>query len=142
VDGPFPRVWGNNGEQRHSDHRPVILVLGGRNNVPVRGPITNVFKFEARWIQEEGCAELIEKAWIDSFSVGSQTVKEGLKDVSRILGDWSRNVLGDLERRIKKVNIELQKCMRGSLSNENTQKEHVLRYRLDKLKDQKNTYWK
>jgi hypothetical protein len=118
----FPGYEVINGEQRHSDHRPVILVLDVRNNVPARGPNTNVFRFEARWIQEEGCAELIEKTWVDSFSAGSQTMKEGLKDVSRILDDWSKNVLGDLEKRIKKANIQLQKCMRGPLSNENTQK--------------------
>jgi hypothetical protein len=55
-----------------------------------------------RWLQEEGCAELVEKAWAESFSAGSLTVKEGLQDVSRVIWDWDKNVLIDLEKRIKK----------------------------------------
>jgi exonuclease III len=47
----FPGYEVINGEQRHSDHRPVILVLDGKNNVIAWGPNTNVFKFEVRWIQ-------------------------------------------------------------------------------------------
>jgi hypothetical protein len=66
-----------NGEQRHSNHRPIILSLEGRNNMRVSGLNPHFFKFEARWLQE-GCAELVEKAWAESFSAGSLTVKEGL----------------------------------------------------------------
>jgi hypothetical protein len=93
--------------------------------------------FEACWLQEEGCAELVEKAWADSFMDGSSTVREGLQDVSRALGDWNKNVLGDLEKKIKKEKKELQNCMGRSLSPANIQKEHVMRYRLDKLEAQK-----
>jgi hypothetical protein len=64
--------------------------------------------FEARWLNEEGCAELVEKAWAESFGAGSRIVGEGLQDVSKVLDNWNRNVLGDLDTRIKKVKKKLQ----------------------------------
>jgi hypothetical protein len=71
-------------------------------NIPISWLKPHFFKFEARWLQEEGCAELVEKAWTEAFSAGSLTVKEGLQDVSWVIWDWDKNVLGDLEKRIKK----------------------------------------
>jgi hypothetical protein len=41
----------------------------------------------------------------------------------------------------KKAKKEFQTCMKVPLSVKNIQKEHTLRYRLDKLEAQKNTYW-
>jgi hypothetical protein len=71
-------------------------------NIPISWLKPHFFKFKARWLQEEGCAELVEKAWAEAFSAGSLTVKEGLQDVSWVIWDWDKNVLGDLEKRIKK----------------------------------------
>jgi hypothetical protein len=51
-------------------------------------------------------------------------------------------VLGDLDTGIKKVKKKLQQCVKKPLSNTNIQEEHVMRYHLDKLEGQKNTYWK
>jgi hypothetical protein len=56
--------------------------------------------------------------------------------------DWSRNILGGLEKRIKKLKKELAKCIKGTLSQENIQNEQVLKYRLEKLEEQKDIYWK
>jgi len=59
------------------------------------------FKFEASWIQEEGCRKVIEDAWGMS---GSNVVclKENIRVVTASIKEWSINVLGDLEKRLKK----------------------------------------
>jgi hypothetical protein len=49
----------------------------------------------------------VEKAWAESFGAGSRIVGEGLQDVSKVLDNWNRNVLGDLDTRIKKVKKKL-----------------------------------
>jgi hypothetical protein len=84
----------------------------------------------------------VPEAWINSFQFGSSSVSEGLKDISRVMMDWSKNILGDLEKRIKKLRKDLAKCIKGPLTQDNVKKEHVLRYRLGKLEDQKEIYWK
>ena len=56
--------------------------------------------------------------------------------------NWDRNVLGELERRISKIRKELERCTRGQLNQENVNREHVLRYKLERLEDQLHIYWK
>jgi exonuclease III len=65
-----------NGDPRHSDHRPVTVTVEGTNeNSPaMRGAID--FKFEANWLQEEGCSELIQSAWLNSFQIGESVKKD------------------------------------------------------------------
>jgi hypothetical protein len=138
----FPGYEVRHGDQQHSDHMPIIVKLDGENTSHIVGQNKHTFRFEAQWLNEEGCAELVEKAWAESFGAGSQTVGEGLQDVSKVLDNWNRNVLGDLDTGIKKVKKKLQQCVKKPLSNTNIQEEHVMRYHLDKLEGQKNTYWK
>lgn len=59
-----------------------------------------------------------------------------------VLTNWNRNVLGDLEGRIKKVKKELATCLCAEVSAETVRQEHVIRYRLHKLEEQKDMYWK
>lgn len=131
-----------NGDPRHSDHRPVIIQLEGGEAGRSTGQAHYCFKFEARWLQEEGCADLVQKAWLEAFQIGASNVQMGLKDVATVLTDWNQNVLGDLEKRIKKVKKELAACLRANISDAMVQREQVLRYRLGKLEEQKDMYWK
>ena len=48
----FPLVRVINGDPRHSDHRPIIVELGGREK-EWRRPMEIMKKFEARWLEEE-----------------------------------------------------------------------------------------
>ena len=62
-------------------------------------------------------------------------------DVLRELWKWDRNVLGYLEKRINCVK-ELENCRRGTISQESVNREHLLCYKLERLQDQQNIYWK
>ena len=44
----------------HSDHRPVVVSTEMYQRSRGGG---SGFKFEANWIQEEGCHKVIEEAW-------------------------------------------------------------------------------
>jgi hypothetical protein len=77
--------------------------LNGRYADSAQNEQGNCFRFEARWLQEEACDDLVKKAWGEAFMSGATDVKEGLKGVAGVLSDWNRNVLGDLEKRIKKL---------------------------------------
>ena len=54
----------------------------------------------------------------------------------RMLSDlwiWDREVLGELERRIKNSRRELERCRRRGINQEQVNREHILRYKLERL---------
>ena len=62
--------------------------------------------------------------------------------MARSLHSWSGNVLGDLEKRVKKLRKEIEQCRRLPISDITVQREAVLSYRLDKHEEQVDIYWK
>jgi hypothetical protein len=67
---------------------------------------------------------------------------EGGLQVLGVLVDWSRNVLGDLGKRINLMKRDLEAC-RGKNDNvESVKKEEILQFKLSRLEDQKETYQK
>jgi len=75
-----------------------------------------VLKFEAKWLEEEGYMEKVEKAWLEAMKEGASSVMEIQNCVLRDLHDWDKNVLGELEKRINKVKKELEHCRRQHIS--------------------------
>uniref|UniRef100_A0A8R7PKG3 Endonuclease/exonuclease/phosphatase domain-containing protein n=1 Tax=Triticum urartu TaxID=4572 RepID=A0A8R7PKG3_TRIUA len=130
-----------NGDPRHSDHRPVIAELNGQSKLMGDGKGPSGFRIEARWLQEEGCAEVVEGAWNASFVDGGGSVGEAIRRVGGSLLRWDREVLGELKHRIKVAKRDLERCRRGGISQEQISREQLLRYKLDRLEDQYNLYW-
>jgi hypothetical protein len=101
-----------------------------------------IFRFEASWLQEEECEKIVEEAWNTAFEEDGMVVNEAVAGVGRKLWKWDKEVLGELKKRIKSARRELEKCRRQPISQEGVSREHVLRYKLGRLEDQHNTYWK
>jgi hypothetical protein len=136
----FPLVHVKNCDPHHSDHRPVVITteeeLGGRS---VQNHHT-IFKFEANWLKEEGFRKVVEDAW--DVGGASNLFSDKVKGVAASLEDWSRNALGDLERRLKKAKKELEKWRRDPLSDSTVGKEAVWSFKVDRLEEQLDIYWK
>jgi hypothetical protein len=60
------------------------------------------FKFEASWLEEK-CAEVVEDAWKEAIQQPNTSTHNAIKVVAASLSNWSHNVLGDLEKRVKKL---------------------------------------
>jgi hypothetical protein len=137
----FPTFKVRNGDPRHSDHRPVIVSMEeevmDREN---RG--RSCFRFEAGWLQEENCETIVNNAWKLSMDVRDGTVAAVVADVAADLWDWSKNILGDLEKRIKYIKRRLEDCWRRAITNDSVTREEVLKYKLEKLENQKEMYWR
>lgn len=73
--GKFPLVCMINGDQRHSDHRPVIVKVGEREVRQWDGPREVMRKFEARWLEEE-CLARVEEAWSSAMLMGGASLLE------------------------------------------------------------------
>jgi predicted XRE-type DNA-binding protein len=83
----------------------------------------------------------VQDAWTGHLH-GSGSVTDKIKQVAAKLQDWNRNVLGDLEKRIKKTKKELNRCLKDTISEESVHREHVLRFKLERLEDQRDMYWR
>jgi predicted transcriptional regulator len=100
------------------------------------------FHFEANWLQEEKCGEVVEEAWKLAMEEPSQSTYNALKTVAASLSNWSHNVLGDLEKRVKKIKKELEECRRMGIDREQVVRESLLRYKLERVEEQIDIYWK
>ena len=70
-----------------------------------------------------------------------EDVAGAVKRVMKELVDWSRNIPGDLEKRIHRVEKELEAERRKSTSEEQVRREQILRFKLSRLEEQLETYW-
>lgn len=118
----FPGYKIVNGDPEHSDHRPVIVHVDGAFRRPRVGDCGVNKRFEARWLLEEDYGKIVEEAWAKARESGSATVADGLRLVSRELHQWSRDVLGDLQQRIKKLKVDLEACRLLPLTQANFQR--------------------
>jgi hypothetical protein len=95
----FPSVRVRNGQPQHSNYQPVIVTT--EDEVAMRQKEGGrPFRFEAGWVKEEDCEVIVRNAWNLSMDVQSGKVTGAIKDVVADLWDWSRIILGDLEKRI------------------------------------------
>jgi hypothetical protein len=99
-------------------------------------------RFEARWLLEEDCERIVSDAWNLAKQRGHKELKDMIKAVSSDLHVWSEEVLGDMQQRIKKLKKELESYRRANLTQLMVQKEQVARYKLERLEEQLDMYWK
>ena len=90
-----------NGDPRHSDHRPVIISTERRAERRVQG--SKPFFFEAGWLEEEKCAEVVKEGWEQGMDEGLSTVEQLVGQVASNLPCWSSDVLVGWEKRRKKI---------------------------------------
>jgi hypothetical protein len=128
-----------NGNPRHSDHRPVVVEMEGEDDGP-RGKSS--FRFEARWTKEDGCDDLIQEAWKRGWQDGGRSVAQVMRGVAGHLMTWSRDVVGELEQRIKKARQELEACMLAPISAVKVEEETRLCCHLEHLEEMKNIKWR
>lgn len=84
----------------------------------------------------------MENAWEVAHLRGATSVVDLLKSVSADLHEWDRNVLGDLQQRIKKLKKELEDCRCARISASSIHKEQVTRFKLERLEEQLDMFWR
>lgn len=136
----FLHVRVQNGDMYHSDHCTVVIMTGSLiRSQEVGGE--RPFHFEARWVEEEHCDQVVKDAWELAARNGSGNIYDALGIVAGGLWEWSVNVLGDLEKRVKKAKKDLENC-RSLISDTQASREVVLRFKLERLEEQVDLYWK
>jgi hypothetical protein len=82
----FPLVHVKNGDPFYSDHRPVI-VSTEEEDIMRRQSTERSFKFEAKWLQEEGFKRVVEEGWESMRS--SESLSAKVQGVVASLQDWN-----------------------------------------------------
>jgi hypothetical protein len=130
------------GDPRHSAHRPITIVVDGVHKTGNQQRGCNGFRFEAKWLLEESCEEVVKNAWSVANLRGEKNTTERLRRVAGDLREWDSNVLGDLEKRIKSLKIEREQIRRAPIEQANVSREHFLREKLERLQQQQDTFWR
>jgi hypothetical protein len=131
----FPLVHVINGDPRHSDHQPIIIDPSTKEKIQWEKPLEVMRKFEAR-------SQRVEEVWEKAIRGGCVNLMEIQRQVLGDLWEWDRTVLGELDKRVKNARRDLERCRRHAISQEHVNKEHLLRYKLERLLDQQHVYWK
>jgi hypothetical protein len=75
-----------------------------------------LFSFEASWLEEHQYQEVVQMAWENGRWESEVKVVDAIRSIATGLQDWSVNMLGDLEKRLKKAKTELEGYRRRSIS--------------------------
>ena len=119
---------------------PMIVLMeveynGGRSGGVVPQPM-----FEARWLEEEQCEEVVKNAWSLAMLSTDTMVAEAIRHGGVELHSWSREVLGDRKNRIKKAKKDLNRCRKGAITQQHISMQQLLQYKHERPQDQKNLY--
>ncbi|KAJ1283965.1 hypothetical protein BS78_03G168000 [Paspalum vaginatum] len=118
----FPLVRVINGDPQHSDHKPITVDCGDKENLDGCFVRDVSPKFEATWLEEEGCWRQVENAWAEALEAGDANMFQIQKKILGELHNWDRNVLDELEKMISQRTEEVLSCMERRVSramNEN-----------------------
>ena len=92
-----------------SNHRPIVLALD--SNGEAQRWRRKPFRFEAMWLKDSGCKEIVTKAW-DCNVVGTPmyVATKKLKKCKKRLKEWDRDHFGSVKNNIKKLKEQLWKA--------------------------------
>ncbi|KAL0445034.1 UNVERIFIED_CONTAM: hypothetical protein Slati_2226100 [Sesamum latifolium] len=96
----FPEACVRHAGSPYSDHSPLIVVLRPVVQWNLSG-IRKCFHFEAAWLQESACEDIVSKVWMPpGFSLREKIAMVGAKlsDWGRDLGRKARDIIQVLER--------------------------------------------
>ncbi|KAF5477594.1 hypothetical protein F2P56_004216, partial [Juglans regia] len=97
--GLFPQVVVKHGVSAYSDHLPIWFESKGSF---VEGRKKKQFRFEAMWVGEETCADIIENVWVAGNGNGSndmERVMRRIKACGNQLASWNKRSFGHVKKK-------------------------------------------
>ncbi|KAL7234605.1 hypothetical protein ACSBR1_018108 [Camellia fascicularis] len=98
-----------------SDHSPILVdCFGVRRVRPQAGPRWGrVYHFEAMWLREEACEQVIANCWNGDVSTANvDGLQRNIVRTSAELKGWSRNQFGHLQNQLR-VKTKRLECLRS-----------------------------
>ncbi|KAL0459962.1 UNVERIFIED_CONTAM: putative mitochondrial protein [Sesamum latifolium] len=133
----FPEVCVRHLASPYSDHSPLLIELRPRVRWNLSGSRRH-FRFEAAWLQESGCEELIASAWPST----GLSLREKVKAVEGKLSGWSHCLGRKVRDRIKVLEHSLMSRQQTVLTKETKARALSEKAELTKLILQEEIFWK
>lgn len=97
----FPYARFRNEEALTSDHMPIVVDCVGVN--PIR-PRKKIFRFEAMWLRDAGCEEVVKQEWEGLRGCSAvERVSNCIKSCNKGLDGWSRCSFGRIQKEVKEL---------------------------------------
>ncbi|KAK4384943.1 putative mitochondrial protein [Sesamum angolense] len=126
----------------YSDHSPLVIELQPRAQWDLSGG-RKCFRFEAAWLQEPACADIVKKTWLAPQTSRTECrFREKLSMVSARLSCWGRLYGRETRDRIKELERLLVARKQSRMTQDNRDQMSSDKAELSKLILQEETFWK
>lgn len=124
----------------HSNHCP-IFIDWNHASIPNRS-CRNSFRFEAMWLQDEHCKEVIKDAWIaNQITPSPATFKWKMTRIGYILKSWEKENFGNITRQIASCYRVLEQVQADWPSSETLEREKTIELELQSLSKKEKIMW-
>ncbi|KAL0411507.1 UNVERIFIED_CONTAM: putative mitochondrial protein [Sesamum latifolium] len=139
--GAFPEARVQHVETSYSDHTPLVIELWPTLHWDNAGA-RKCFRFEAAWIQEPDCEDVVKRCWeSSSVLLDNQKLGEKLAVLGVHLLNWGRRMGRETKERIRALEKTLV-ALKASVVTENVKaRELNARAELSKLITQEEIFW-
>ena len=121
-----------------SDHKPILICLNG-----IPKPRNKPWRFEHMWLEEEGCRDTVESAWLfDAPGQAMSRVEGKISHCQAKLKWWSRIAIGNITRLLKEKKELLRKAEEVAIAGGSINKVLRLKKEINDLLSKEEKMWK
>nr|DAD30512.1 TPA_asm: hypothetical protein HUJ06_009363 [Nelumbo nucifera] len=117
-----------------SDHCPILVDTKGDVK-----PGKKFFKFEAMWLRDSNCREVVKRAW-DEHSIGGD-VGRGLSGVRKSLSRWNKTEFGNIFNHMRRIQSEIDSLQQLDHSPHTAGMLQSLYLQLQELQHKEELFW-
>ena len=128
-----------------TDHKPILLDTHFENN-----NINKPFRFEAMWVRDPECEEVVDQAWRKEF-LGSHVfnLMRKISHIGFLLSKWNKTSFGQTKTKIQDLERHIEEIQSKPPNKETLEEEASLMMELEewqtreelRLKQKSREYW-
>lgn len=124
-----------------SDHSILLLKTSNPPRQKARG--SKLFRFEAIWLRDEACSEVVQETWVRGENKGSQwPFASYLDECQSALTSWNKNIFGHMGRKVTALQQKLQTLENLNLGAATLNDLHAIRLELNKALAIEEDMWR
>lgn len=133
----FPGSFVTHLSKQKSDHLLILLCMKGDLNTPKQKKKRKRYMFEAMWLRDEGCADIVANAWEQCGDICSK-----IAHTSGQLSAWGRKKFADFAKELKDCRTRMEELMGEPQTANIIAEMKALDDRMDELENREELYWR
>ena len=135
----FPDAQVHHVAMSASDHCMLSLFLTKKK---CRKPTKRRFVFEAMWVRDERCREVIERAWDPFRECGDFSIGGRIRSCQAQLQGWNRGVFRNVNKRINVLKDRLNQLEGQNCLHETAKEIHEVKKDINEVLAREEVMWK